>query len=393
MTGRFGLRQLATVAGAILLTVWLFPALELALLAATITLAVAALLGLAHEHGLTSPLRSKAPMAADLLDQFTNRQALENLVSAAQVSELIDAAALTDTLKSKVVGQDGVIADVALTIRRRLAMERREKPVGVFCFAGPPGVGKTELGKQLAAALGRGYLFFDMSTCSQPEGASTLFGSPKGYMGSDSYGQLTSGLRDKPASLVLLDEFEKASPDVMRRFLTAWNDGFVTETSDGRKIATNRAMFVLTTNAAADRISDLAREITDRDGLASASKAALREGGFPPEVLSRIDQVFSFRPLEGLDVARVAVVQILAIVESYGLSVGNNGIDAELLFETMQRAGVLQAAGGVREIVRAIEDQIADVLIEAKAAGASSVRLIATRSERGELTADVERLS
>lgn len=394
MTGRISLRQLAALAGFVLLAVWLFPALGLVLVVVTGALVLVALLGLAHELGLTTPVTRRLPMANDILDRFTNRQALESLVGAAQTSELIDAAALAGTLRAKVIGQDQVITDVTLTIRRRLAMERREKPVGVFCFAGPPGVGKTELGKQLAGALGRGFQFFDMSTCSRPEGAATLFGSPKGYMGSDSYGQLTAGLRDQPASLVLLDEFEKSSPDVMRRFLTAWNDGFVTEGSDGRKISTSRAIFVLTTNAASDRISDLAREITDADQLAAASKAALREAGFPPEVLSRIDQVFSFRPLVGLDVARVAIVQIVRLVEDYGLTVadgvGEEGIDAELLFDAMQRNDETSSTGGVRDIVRAIERQISEVLIEARAAGAGKVRLTARRSDSGDLIAGVE---
>lgn len=390
MTSQFGFARLAAWTGFALLILWLFPALVPLLLAATLTLWTLALVGLLHEHDVTSPLRTRWKMAADILDQFTNKRALENLVSASQKATLIDAGAIAALVKARVVGQDQVADEVTMTIRRRLAMEHREKPVGVFCFAGPPGVGKTELGKQLANALGRGFLFFDMSTCNRPEGAATLFGSPKGYMGSDSYGQLTSGLRDQPASLVLLDEFEKASPDVMRRFLTAWNDGFVTEASDGRKIATSRAIFVLTTNAAADRIGELSRQIADRDALAGASKASLREAGFPPEVLSRIDQVFSFRPIEGLDVARVAVVQIIEVVRSYGLELATNGIDSELLFEMMQRSEQLQAAGGVREIIRAMEAQIADGLIDARARGAERVRLEVVGAEKGRVLVRVE---
>lgn len=392
MTGPFGLKRVLLIGGIVLVAVWLIPALGLLVLLATLALSTATLLGLAHEHRLTLPLRNRLPFAMDLLDRFTNREALESLVTAAQTAEIIDATALAARLKETVIGQAGLIDEVCITIRRRLAMERREKPVGIFCFAGPPGVGKTELAKQLAIALGRGFLFFDMSTTAQAEGASTLFGSPKGYVGSDSYGQLTSGLRDRPASLVLLDEFEKASPEVMRRFLTAWNDGFITEASDGRKIATNRAIFVLTTNAGTDRIGEMGLESADRVERSAALKSALREERFPPEVLSRIDEVFAFCPLEGLDVARVAIVQILAIVASYGLEVGENGIEAELLFETMRRAGHLQAAGGVREIVRTIEGQIADVLIEARTSGARRVRLTAERSERGDLLAGIERL-
>lgn len=314
----------------------------------------------------------------DLLSKYTNAPALKTAIEKHQKAELIDAAALAATIKTKVVGQDAVIDEVAQTIRRRLAMETREKPVGVFCFAGPPGVGKTELGKQFATNMKRGFLFFDMSQCNNPAGAQTLFGSPKGYVGSDAYGELTAGLRDQPKAVVLLDEFEKAHPDVMRRFLTAWNDGFVTEASDGKKIATNQAIFILTTNAAADRIGELADKITERDQLIKASKAALGEAGFPPEVLSRIDAVFAFKHIVGMDLVKLAVVQILAIVQGYGLEIAEDGegIAWELLLDTYQRAGELQSAGGVREVVRAIEAKIVDHLIEAKTAGARRVRLV-----------------
>src|SRR5262245_36111829 len=97
-----------------------------------------------------------------------------------------------------------------------------------------------------------------MSQCNTPMGANALFGSPKGYVGSNTYGSLTAALRDVPNAVVLLDEFEKAHPEVHKRFLTAWNDGFVTEVSDGAKIPTNTAIFILTTNAASRRIGEMA---------------------------------------------------------------------------------------------------------------------------------------
>jgi ATP-dependent Clp protease ATP-binding subunit ClpA len=222
------------------------------------------------------------------------------------------------------------------------------------------------MGKQFAHQLKRGFLFEEMSTCSNPASAERLFGVPPGYSGSDKYGTLTGGLRDQPNSLVLLDKIEKTHTDVQKRFLTARNDGFVTEVSTGQKVPTNRAIFVATTNAAADRVGELARGITDRDKLLTAVHNVLKEAGFPPGLLSRVDEVFVFNPLQGLDLARVAIIQIVNIVASYGLDLDEGGIDDMILFEAMQRAEVLQTAGGVRAVIRALEKRIADVLIEAR---------------------------
>ena len=102
-----------------------------------------------------------------------------------------------------------------------------------------------------------------MSQFGQPHAAASLFGQARGYVGSTSYGAMTAALRDNRNAIVLLDEFEKAHPEVHKRFLTAWNDGFITEVSDGARVATNEAIFVLTTNAASRRIGEIARDQTD----------------------------------------------------------------------------------------------------------------------------------
>ena len=99
-----------------------------------------------------------------------------------------------------------------------------------------------------------------MSQFGQPHSAASLFGQARGYVGSTNYGALTAALRDRPDAVVLLDEFEKAHPAFHKRFLTAWNDGFVTETSDGAKVPTNETVFILTTNAASRRIGEIGRD-------------------------------------------------------------------------------------------------------------------------------------
>ncbi len=319
----------------------------------------------------------------DILDRLTNRAELERRLAQEVESIFVDAEALATQLKAKVVGEDKICDDLAAQIRRRLALKQRGKPVGVFLFAGPPGAGKTWLGKVLAEALSRRLLHFDMTQYSAGAfGASSLFGSAKGYVGSQSYGSLTAALRDTPDAVVLLDEIEKAHGDVHKKFLTAWNDGFITESSDGKQIPTTRAIFVLTTNAAVDTLAELSRQYANEpDTLRASAVSALRNAGFAPEVLNRIDRIFVFEPLSGLDIARVAALEIERMIAGYGLTVAEGGIDPEVLFELMNRQKKMGVSASSRDLTRAIEESIADSLIAAKQKGATAVSLV--QSEKG----------
>jgi ATP-dependent Clp protease ATP-binding subunit ClpA len=319
----------------------------------------------------------------DILDRLTNRAELERRMSQEVESIFVDAEVLATQLKAKVIGEDKICDDLAAQIRRRLALKQRGKPVGVFLFAGPPGAGKTWLGKVLAEALNRRLLHFDMTQYSAGAfGASSLFGSAKGYVGSQSYGSLTAALRDTPDAVVLLDEIEKAHSDVHKKFLTAWNDGFITESSDGKQISTTRAIFVLTTNAAVDTLAELSKQYAnDPDTLRSSAVSALRNAGFAPEVLNRIDRIFVFEPLSGLDIARVAALEIERMIAGYGLTVTEGGIDPEVLFELMTRQKKMGPSASSRDLTRAIEESIADSLIAAKQKGATAVSLV--QSENG----------
>lgn len=333
--------------------------------------------GIIHERRVMAGVARARGGTMDILDRLTNRKAIEDRLSQPAEPLIVDAEKLTKLLKAKVIGQDQVCEDVAAQIRRRAALSKRTKPIAVFLFAGPPGTGKTYLGKCLAKALERKLVHLDMAQMSRHASAGTmLFGSTKGYIGSETYGSLTASLRDIPDAVVLLDEFEKAHSDIHKNFLTAWNDGFITEASDGRQIATTKAIFILTTNAATERLTELTELYANEpEKLRASSLSALQEARFAPEVLSRIDRIFVFRPLKGLDVARVAALEIEEMIKGYDLTIADGGIDPEILLETVAKLQKMGNMGSSRDLVRAIEERIADSLIEARQRNVGCVRL------------------
>ncbi|MBL8235373.1 MAG: ATP-dependent Clp protease ATP-binding subunit, partial [Bryobacterales bacterium] len=215
-----------------------------------------------------------------------------------------------------------------------------------------PGVGKTELAKALADVLyggGDSLLFFSLADLGKSQfAASTLFGAPRGHVGGE--GSLTSALLRSPNSVVLLDEIEKAHPDVMKRFLSAWNDGFLTDQQNGLKVPTNGAIFILTSNANSREIGELAEAHTGTlDELNRKVKDLLSVGdsALAPEVLSRIDTVFTFSPMKGIDIAYVVALQIERLAKSYGLEVAEGGIRKEILIDAVQRLQKTGTKGGV----------------------------------------------
>jgi ATP-dependent Clp protease ATP-binding subunit ClpA len=281
---------------------------------------------------------------------------------------------LAQKLKEKVIGQNKVADQIANQLKRRLAQSDREKPLGVFMFAGPPGVGKTYFGKVLAQNLydGKGRLHHvDMTQMADAHAKSALIGSPPGYVGGS--GSLTSALQQDPRYVVLLDEFEKAHTEVHKIFLTAWNDGFITDAHTNKRVATTQAIFLLTTNAAVERILEIEGTYkSDPDIRDKSILEALRQAGFAPEVLSRIDYIFVFEPLEERDLARVAKLEIEQLATSYGLALSR--IDPLYLLEIVTKGDAFQG-GGIRQLSRVLDRELGDQFIEARQNGAASVQI------------------
>ena len=206
---------------------------------------------------------------------------------------------LATNLKNHVIGQDDAVEKIAKAIRRnRIGLNGTGRPIGSFLFVGPTGVGKTELAKQLAKQLfgsKDAMIRFDMSEYMEPHSISKLIGSPPGYVGYDEAGQLTEQVRRHPYSLVLLDEIEKAHPDVMHMFLQILDDGRLTD-SQGRTVSFKDTIIIMTSNAGS---GDVEADVGFGAAMQGKTHSVLDKLGnyFKPEFLNRFDGIVEFNPL------------------------------------------------------------------------------------------------
>jgi len=206
-------------------------------------------------------------------------------------------------LRLLVFGQDKAIDDVVAAIRlARAGLREPEKPVGAFLFAGPTGVGKTELAKQLASALGVDFLRFDMSEYMEKHTVSRLIGAPPGYVGFDQGGLLTDAIRRTPHAVLLLDEIEKAHPDVFNVLLQVMDHATLTDNT-GRKADFRHVVLIMTTNAGAQEMAAAAIGFGDVSNAEKGQKALERL--FSPEFRNRLDAVVHFGTLTPAAVERV----------------------------------------------------------------------------------------
>ncbi len=282
-------------------------------------------------------------------------------------SDLQKLANLEDRLKEKIIGQEEAISLVSMAVRRsRVQISPRRRPAS-FIFAGPTGVGKTELVKVLANELFNSpetLIRLDMSEFMEKHSVSRIIGAPPGYVGYDEAGQLTEKVRRKPYSVLLFDEIEKAHPDVMNILLQILDDGRITD-AGGRTVNFENTILVMTTNAGSNTGSSLGFG-KDQKALSSEKTAkALREF-LRPEFIGRVDEVVCFGQLSQEDFAQIAVLMLKELqgsLEEKGYSFIWS--DATPAYLAEKAYGQNRGARDLRNTVRRLaEDKIALALIE-----------------------------
>jgi ATP-dependent Clp protease ATP-binding subunit ClpA len=267
---------------------------------------------------------------------------------------------LSEKLKLVVFGQDPAIDVLATAIKlSRAGLREGDKPIGSFLFSGPTGVGKTEVCKQIAKILGVELIRFDMSEYMERHTVSRLIGAPPGYVGFDQGGLLTEAVSKQPHSVVLLDEVEKAHPDVFNLLLQVMDHGALTD-NNGRKADFRNVILIMTSNAGAEQMSRASIGFTEQDHHSDGLEVIKKS--FSPEFRNRLDHIVQFDPLS-MDV-------ILTVVDKFLIQVQTK-LDDKKIFLVVDRQAREWLANhgydkkmGARPMERLIQEKIKKPLAE-----------------------------
>ncbi len=279
--------------------------------------------------------------------------------------EMAKLARLEDHLHERVIGQDEAVNAVAAAIRRsRAGLSDPDRPIGSFIFLGPTGVGKTELARALAQFLfddERSMVRIDMSEYMEKFSVQRLIGAPPGYIGYEEGGQLTEAVRRRPYSVVLLDEIEKAHPDVFNILLQVLDDGRLTD-GQGRTVSFRNAIVIMTSNVASNVIQEFARADIDESQMKAAVEEALRLT-FRPEFLNRVDDIVTFESLSMDAVGEIALLQL----ENVRQRLAERKITLELTPAALERISLegFDPVFGARPLKRVIQREVVDAVAKA----------------------------
>lgn len=293
-----------------------------------------------------------------------------NRIAQTEMSKL---SGLSEIMKSKIIGQDEAVEKVVKSIKRnRTGLKDPNKPIGSFIFLGQTGVGKTQLAKVLAKELfdsEETMVRIDMSEYMEKFSVSRLIGAPPGYVGYEEGGQLTEKIRRKPYSVLLLDEIEKAHPDVFNMLLQVLDDGFLTD-SLGRKIDFRNTIIIMTSNIGARQVKDFGQGVgfgtSARIAQSEANEKSIVENAlkkvFAPEFLNRIDDVITFNPLSKEDIFKIIDIELSKLYSrindlGYGVQLSQKAKEfiADKGYDKQY---------GARPLKRAIQKYVEDILAE-----------------------------
>ena len=312
-------------------------------------------------------------------------------------------AGLPELIKSNVIGQDEAVAKVSKAIQRnRAGLKDPNKPIGSFIFLGQTGVGKTQLAKVLAKELfdsEDALIRIDMSEYMEKFAISRLVGAPPGYVGYEEGGQLTEKVRRKPYSVILLDEVEKAHPDVFNMLLQVLDDGFLTD-SLGRKIDFRNTIIIMTSNIGARQLKDFGQGVGFGTSAKKSQEDSHQKGvienalkkAFAPEFLNRIDDVIVFNALEREDIHKIIDIELAKLFKrikdiGYHLNLTDEAKDyiAEKGFDKQYGARPLK-----RAIQKYIEDALAEEIVNSKLKEGDSIYIDLDKKNE-ELTIKIEK--
>jgi len=270
---------------------------------------------------------------------------------------------LADDLRAKVIGQEEAVGKVAKSIRRsRAGLKAKERPIGSFLFVGPTGVGKTELTKVLAEQMfgtRDALVRLDMSEYMEKHAVSKIIGSPPGYVGHEEAGQLTERIRRNPYSILLLDEIEKAHPDVQNTFLQIMEDGHLTD-SHGRRVSFKDTVIIMTSNAGTgEKKVNVGFNAKTHESVATLENLS---NYFKPEFLNRFDAIVNFNELKEKDLLQIVDLML----HDLEATMKENQITITISDEAKERLVELgyDARFGARPLRRVIQDKIEDQLTD-----------------------------